>query len=73
MAFTPSTSFLNLSPSFKDRVITEGLLRLAGDLAETYLLSGFDSIHLASPNYLKDRACSEVYFSSAERRLNESA
>ena len=50
-----STSFLNLSPSFKDRGITDGLLRLAGDLAEKYLLRGFDSIHLASANHLKDR------------------
>jgi hypothetical protein len=73
MACTISTSFLNLSPSFKYRVITDGLLRRTGDLAEKYLLRGFDSIHLASAMHLKDRTRSEVYFSSPDRRLNESA
>jgi predicted nucleic acid-binding protein len=53
--------------------ITDGLIRLAGDLAEKYLLRGFDSIHLASAIHLKDKTRSETYFSSADRRLNESA
>jgi uncharacterized protein len=53
--------------------ITDGLVRLAGDLAEKYLLRGFDSIHLASAIHLKDKTRSETYFSSADRRLNESA
>jgi len=53
--------------------ITDGLIRLAGDLAEKHLLRGFDSIHLASAIHLKDRTRSETYFSSADRRLNESA
>jgi uncharacterized protein len=53
--------------------ITDGVVRLAGDLAEKYLLRGFDSIHLASAIHLKDKSRSETYFSSADKRLNESA
>jgi len=72
MACTLSTSFLNLSPSFKYRGITDELLRLVGVLSEKYLLRGFDSIHPASALHLKDRTRSEVYFSNADRRLNKS-
>jgi len=43
--------------------ITDGLIRFAGDIAEKYLLRGFDSIHLASA----------IYFSSYDTRLNQSA
>ena len=53
--------------------ITDGLIRFAGDLAEKYLLRGFDSIHLASAIHLKNRVQSEIYFSSTDLRLNRSA
>jgi predicted nucleic acid-binding protein len=53
--------------------ITDGLIRTAGDIAEKYLLRGFDSIHLASVINLKDRTKSDVYFSSSDLRLNRAA
>ena len=53
--------------------ITDGLIRFAGDIAEKYLLRGFDSIHLASAVHLKNKINSEIYFSSHDIRLNQSA
>jgi len=53
--------------------ITDGLIRLAGDIAEKYILRGFDSIHLASAIHLKNRTSSDVHFSSFDTRLNQSA
>lgn len=53
--------------------ITDGLIRVAGDLAEKYLLRGFDSIHLASAIHLKNRISLDVYFSSYDVRLNQSS
>jgi predicted nucleic acid-binding protein len=53
--------------------ITDGLIRFAGDIAERYLLRGFDAIHLASAVHLKNKINSEIYFSSHDTRLNQSA
>ena len=53
--------------------ITEGLIRSAGDIAEKYLLRGFDSIHLASAINLRRKISSEIHFSSNDTRLNQSA
>jgi len=53
--------------------ITDGLIRFAGDIAEKYLLRGFDSIHLASAINLKRKIRSEVYFSSNDIKLNQVA
>lgn len=53
--------------------ITDGLIRSAGGIAEKYLLRGFDSIHLASAISLRQRIRAEVYFSSNDTRLNQSA
>ena len=53
--------------------ITDGLIRFAGDIAEKYILRGFDSIHLASAIHLKNRTSSDVHFSSFDTRLNQSA
>jgi hypothetical protein len=53
--------------------ITDGLIRFAGDIAERYLLRGFDSIHLASAIHLKNKIDSAIYFSSYDTRLNQSA
>jgi predicted nucleic acid-binding protein len=53
--------------------ITDGLIRFAGDIAERYLLRGFDAIHLASAVHLKNKINSEIYFSSYDTRLNQSA
>ena len=53
--------------------VTDGLIRFAGDMAEKYLLRGFDSIHLASAVNLKHKIDSDIYFSSYDTRLNQAA
>ncbi|MFN3480065.1 MAG: type II toxin-antitoxin system VapC family toxin [Thermodesulfovibrionales bacterium] len=53
--------------------LTDGLIRFAGDIAEKHLLRGFDSIHLASALYLKNKTGVEIYFSSNDARLNQAA
>ena len=53
--------------------ITDGLVRVAGDIAEKYLLRGFDSIHLASAIHLKNKIDSAIYFSSYDTRMNQAA
>ncbi len=52
---------------------TDGLIRFAGDIAEEYLLRGFDSFHLASAIHMKNKANSDIHFSSYDTRLNQSA
>src|SRR4030067_3314470 len=53
--------------------VTDGLIRSAGDLAEKYLLRGFDSIHLASAINFRSKLKSEVFFSSNDAKLNQAA
>jgi predicted nucleic acid-binding protein len=53
--------------------ITDGLIRFAGDIAERYLVRGFDAIHLAAAVHLKNKIDSKIYFSSYDIRLNQSA
>ena len=53
--------------------ITDGLIRFDGDIAEKYLLRGFDSIHLASAVHLKNKIRADIHFSSYDTRLNQSA
>lgn len=53
--------------------VTDGIIRAAGDIAEKYLLKGFDSIHIASAVNLKSKIRGEVYFSSADAKLNRAA
>ncbi|GAB61736.1 MAG: PIN domain-containing protein [Candidatus Jettenia sp.] len=53
--------------------VTDGLIRLAGDIAQKYLLRGFDAVHLASAINLKHKIRSEVYFSSNDAKLNHAA
>ncbi|HBG92098.1 MAG: hypothetical protein A3J81_00250 [Nitrospirae bacterium RIFOXYB2_FULL_43_5] len=53
--------------------VTDGIIRAAGDIAEKYLLRGFDSIHLASAVNLKGKIMGEVFFSSTDSKLNRAA
>jgi len=57
----------------KQREVTDGIIRAAGDIAEKYLLRGFDSIHLASAVNLKGKIMGEVFFSSTDSKLNRAA
>lgn len=53
--------------------LDEEISRLAGELAEKYILRGFDSIHLASYLTFKRKVRAEVRFSSFDDRLNKAA
>lgn len=53
--------------------VTEPLVRLAGDLAEKYVLRGFDAIHLASAVTLQRKLGEPITFSAFDDRLSESA
>ena len=53
--------------------VTQPLVRIAGDLAERYVLRGFDAIHLASAATLQRELGEPITFSAFDDRLNESA
>lgn len=54
-------------------LLTKGIAKSAGDLAEKHVLRGFDALHLASVLALKSEMSSPVCFSSADRRLCRAA
>lgn len=61
-------------PSYLAVEVTDALCRVAGQLAETYKLRGFDSIHLASFAEVARRAGrDDTRFSSFDDRLNHAA
>ena len=61
-------------PGYLSLGVTEAVWRKAGDLAETYALRGFDSLHLASFLSLEDAELDKpVRFSSFDDRLNNAA
>jgi predicted nucleic acid-binding protein len=53
--------------------LTPELAREAGNLAELHALRGFDSIHLASGLWLKERSASGLVFAAYDRRLHAAA
>ncbi len=54
--------------------VNEAIAHLAADLAQKHNLRGFDSLHLASAVFLKNRLPSRpVLFSSADKKLNKAA
>lgn len=59
--------------SFMRIELTASVLRLAGETAETYELRGFDSIHLASALWLRDRTDIPCAFAVFDRRLRDGA
>jgi len=61
-------------PSYLTLEATDSLCRAAGELAETYRLRGFDSIHLASFAEVARRAgTGDTRFSSFDAHLNRAA
>lgn len=61
-------------PSYLAVEVTDALCRFAGELAETYSLRGFDSIHLASFAEVARRAgTGDTRFSSFDDQLNQAA
>ena len=49
------------------------IVERAGDLADRYLIRGFDAIHLASAGQVRELNEGEVRFSTADRRLRDAA
>jgi predicted nucleic acid-binding protein len=59
--------------SFMRVELSPSVVRLAGETAETYELRGFDSIHLASALWLRDRTDIPCRFAAFDQRLYEGA
>lgn len=59
--------------SFVRIELSAPVLRLAGETAETYELRGFDSIHLASALWLRDRTDMPCAFAVFDQRLHDGA
>ena len=53
--------------------LVPAVVRTAGDLADVHGLRGFDSIHLASALWLKERTSSPLYFAVFDQRLRVAA
>ena len=53
--------------------LVPSVVRTAGDLAEVYGLRGFDSIHLASALWLKDKTSAAFCFAVFDQRLRAAA
>jgi len=53
--------------------LVPAVVRTAGDLAEVYGLRGFDSIHLASALWLKERSSTPLQFAVFDQRLRAGA
>ncbi|SRR6266545_1830259 len=53
--------------------VSKMIVENAGDMADRYLIRGFDAIHLASATKLRTDAKSEVSFMTADRRLRDAA
>jgi len=53
--------------------LSDGILRAAGDLGDSYPIGGFDAIHLASAKQVRTLSSDEVMFSTADRRLRDAA
>ncbi|MDO8753040.1 MAG: type II toxin-antitoxin system VapC family toxin [Anaerolineales bacterium] len=53
--------------------LVPAVVRTAGDLAEVYGLRGFDSIHLASALWLKEKTSMPLHFAVFDQRLKVAA
>ncbi len=53
--------------------LVPSVVRTAGDLAEVYGLRGFNSIHLASALWLKEKASTAFCFAVFDQRLRAAA
>lgn len=53
--------------------VTQPLVELAGEYADTFALRGYDSIQLAAARVLQEAANEELHFACFDARLNKSA
>ncbi len=60
-------------PSYAIVEITQSLVELAGEYADTFALRGYDSVQLAAARSLHDAAGEELCFACFDTRLQKSA
>ena len=53
--------------------VTQSLVELAGDYADTFALRGYDSVQLAAASILRRAAAGEVHFACFDARLQKAA
>ena len=53
--------------------LTQALVELAGEYADTFALRGYDSVHLAAARTLQDMAGEEIQFACFDTRLGKAA
>jgi len=53
--------------------VTQALVELAGDYADTFALRGYDSVQLAAARTLQEAANEELHFACFDSRLEKSA
>jgi len=53
--------------------VTQSLVELAGEYADTFALRGYDSVQLAAARTLQEAASEELYFACFDARLQKSA
>lgn len=60
-------------PDYAIVEVTQSLVELAGDYADTFALRGYDSVQLAAAFTLRQAAGGEVHFASFDARLQKAA
>jgi predicted nucleic acid-binding protein len=53
--------------------VTQALVELAGEYADTFALRGYDSVQLAAARSLQDMAGEEIQFACFDTRLGKAA
>lgn len=53
--------------------ITQPLVELAGEYADTFALRGYDSVQLAAARILQEAASEDLHFACFDTRLQKSA
>lgn len=60
-------------PSFAVVEVTQAVVDLAGDFAESFALRGYDSVQLAAARIVQDSAAETVFFACFDKRLEKAA
>ena len=60
-------------PSFAVVEVTQAVVELASDYAESFALLGYDSVQLAAARIVQDSATESVFFSCFDKRLEKAA
>jgi uncharacterized protein len=60
-------------PNYAIIEVTQSLVELAGDYADTFALRGYDSVQLAAARTLQEAASEPLHFACFDGRLNKAA